>query len=60
MSAKYGSPKSDGYLNTRNNVFLDREQKQQARACAEQGACRNLPAQTKANYGKKDYKNSYK
>lgn len=54
MSAEYTSPKPDGYLKERNNVYLDREAKQQARTFAEQGACRNLPEQSKANYGKKD------
>lgn len=51
MGATYESPKPDGYLKTRNNVFLDREKKQQARVFEEQSALRNLPAQTKANYG---------
>tara|TARA_R110000868_G_scaffold228058_1_gene481024 strand:+ start:107 stop:292 length:186 start_codon:yes stop_codon:yes gene_type:complete len=54
MSAKYTSQKPDGYLPTRNNVYLDREQKQQVRTCAETCALRNLPEQSKANYGKKD------
>jgi len=53
MGAKYVSDKPDGYLSTRNNVYLDREQKQQVRTFKEQGACRDLPAQSKANYGKK-------
>lgn len=56
MGAKYESSKPDGYLKTRNNVYLDREQKQQVRTFSEQGASRNLPPQSKANYGKKDYK----
>ncbi len=54
MTANYVSDKPDGYLRTRNNVFLDREQKQQVRTYNEAGACRNLPAQSKANYVKKD------
>ena len=54
MSAKYVSDKPDGYLKTRNNVYLDREQKQEVRTYAEAGACRNLPTQSKANYGKKN------
>jgi threonine dehydratase len=54
MTANYVSDKQDGHLSTRNNVFLDREQKQQVRTFKEAGACRNLPAQSKANYGKKD------
>lgn len=56
MGAKYESTKPDGYLATRNNVYLDREKLQEARAYAEQGASRNLPAQSKENYGKKEYK----
>lgn len=56
MSAKYESSKPDGYLKTRNAVFRDREVKQEVRTYAEAGACRNLPAQSKENYGKKDYK----
>lgn len=56
MGAKYNSQKPDGYLSTRNNVYLDREQKQQERTYKEAGASRNLPEQNKANYGKKDYK----
>lgn len=54
MSANYTSPKPDGYLKTRNNVYLQRENNQQHRAYAEAGASRNLPEQSKANYGKKD------
>lgn len=53
MSAKYVSDKPDGYLSTRNNVYLDREQKQEVRTYKEAGASRNLPSQSKANYGKK-------
>lgn len=55
MGAKYTSNKPDGYLSTRNNVCLDREQKQEVRTYKEAGASRNLPAQSKANYGKKSY-----
>lgn len=55
MSAKYVSTKPDGYLSTRNNVYLDREKKQEVRTYKEVSACRNLPEQTKANYGKKGY-----
>lgn len=54
MGAKYTSNKPDGYLSTRNNVYLDREQKQEIRTYKEASACRNLPAQSKENYGKKD------
>ncbi len=54
MSAKYISQKPDGYLKTRNNVYLDRESKQQTRTYAEAGASRNLPEQSKENYEKKD------
>ena len=55
MGAKYVSQKPDGYLSTRNNVYLDREQKQEVRTYKEAGASRNLPAQSKANYGTKGY-----
>jgi threonine dehydratase len=55
MGAKYESPKPDGYESTRNNIYLEREQKQQVRTYKEAGASRNLPAQSKQNYGKKDY-----
>jgi len=55
MGAKYVSDKPDGYLSTRNNVYLDREVKQEVRTMKEQGACRNLPAQSKENYGKKTH-----
>ena len=54
MGAKYNSQKPDGYLKTRNNVYLEREAKQQERTYAESGASRNLPEQSKANYGHKD------
>ncbi len=56
MSAKYTSQKPDGYQATRNNIYLEREQKQETRTYKEAGACRNLPVQSKENYGKKDYK----
>ena len=35
MSAKYVSPKPDGHLATRNNVYLEREQKQEVRTYKE-------------------------
>lgn len=54
MSANYTSQKPDSYLKTRNNVYLQREQNQQDRTFAESGASRNLPEQSKVNYGKKD------
>lgn len=54
MGAKYTSNKPDGYLSTRNNVYLEREAVQQVRTCKEAGASRNLPEQSKSNYGKKD------
>jgi threonine dehydratase len=56
MSATYESPKPDGYLSTRNNVYLDREKKQEIRTFKEQGACRDLHEQSMENYGKKGYK----
>ena len=55
MGAKYTSPKPDGYQATRNIIFLEREMKQEIRTYAEAGASRNLPAQSKENYGKKGY-----
>ncbi len=55
MSAKYESEKPDGYLSTRNAVYLQRGAKQEVRTYAEQSALRNLPAQSKANYGNKTY-----
>lgn len=55
MGAKYVSNKPDGYLSTRNNVYLERESLQQIRTYKEAGASRNLPEQSKANYGKKSY-----
>lgn len=55
MSAKYESTKPDGYMSTRNNIYLERGQKQETRTYKEAGACRNLPSQSKKNYGKKGY-----
>jgi hypothetical protein len=54
MGAKYTSPKPEGYLSTRNNIYLAREKQQETRTYAEAGACRNLPTQSKENYGKRD------
>lgn len=54
MGAKYESNKPDGYLKVRNNVFLEREAKQQECAYERQGALRDLPPQSKENYGKGD------
>jgi threonine dehydratase len=54
MGAKYVSDKPDGYMRTRNNIYLEREALQQTRTYKEAGASRNLPPQSKANYGKKD------
>ncbi len=56
MGARYTSPKPDGYQATRNNIYLEREMKQEMRTYKEAGACRNLPEQSKENYGKKEYK----
>ncbi|MDE1829564.1 MAG: hypothetical protein KGI25_04510 [Thaumarchaeota archaeon] len=56
MGAKYQSPKPDGYQSTRNNIYLEREAQQKERTLKEQGASRNLPEQSKENYGKKTYK----
>lgn len=52
MGAKYTSPKPEGYLYIRNNVYLDREYKQQVCAYEHAGASRNLPEQSRENYGK--------
>ncbi len=54
MGAKYTSEKPEGYLYVRNNVYLDREAKQQVCAFEHANASRDLPNQSKANYGKKD------
>jgi hypothetical protein len=56
MGAKYTSDKPDGYQSTRNNIYLEREQKQEVRTYKESGSSRDLPAQSKENYGKKEYK----
>lgn len=56
MGAKYESEKPDGYMSTRNSIYRNREERQQERTFAEQSALRNLPAQSKENYGKKTYK----
>lgn len=53
MGAKYTSNKPDGYMKTRNNIYLEREAKQQERGAQEQAQLRDLPEQSKANYGKK-------
>lgn len=56
MGAKYQSTKPDGYLSERNSVNLEREAKQEVATYKHAGASRNLPPQTKENYGKKTYK----
>lgn len=56
MGAKYESDKPEGYLNTRNAVFRERERLQQERVYKDASALRNLPPQSEANYGKKSYK----
>lgn len=53
MSADYVSGKQDGYLSNRNEVNRDREMKLQVREVEAQNACRNLPAMSKENYGRK-------
>jgi len=53
MGAKYNSQKPDGYLKTRNEVYREREMKQQQRTAQETAQLRDLPEQSKANYGKK-------
>jgi len=54
MGAKYTSQKPDGYLSTRNNIYLERESLQQTSTYRHAGASRNLPEQSMANYGKND------
>lgn len=56
MGAKYQSTKPDGYESTRNNIYLEREAKQQVATYRHADASRNLPEQSKENYGKKSYK----
>lgn len=55
MGAKYVSQKPDGYMATRNNIYLEREKILEVREMKEAGASRNLPEQTKENYGKKTH-----
>jgi hypothetical protein len=55
MSGKYVSQKeSRGYNDLAPEVV--RGKRVQQEAFAKSDACRNLPAQTMDNYGKKDYK----
>lgn len=55
MSGKYVSEKpTRGYNDPAPEVVRGKRVTQEAFAKA--GACRNLPAQSKANYGKTDYK----
>lgn len=56
MSANYTSPKPDGTLATRNEVYQDRRKKLQARDMEQTTKMGQLPAQTRENYGKKTYK----
>lgn len=56
MPANYVSPKPDGYLSIRNEVYQDRRKKLEMRDVKAQDVLRNLPSQTKENYGKKDFK----
>jgi hypothetical protein len=55
MGARYTSNKPDGYLRTRNNIYLERGSLQEDRTYREAGASRNLPEQNKENYGKKEF-----
>lgn len=55
MSAKYVSEKPERKPND-ESIFVTRGEKVINEAFAKAGACRNLPAQSKANYGQKDYK----
>lgn len=56
MGAKYESNKPDGYLSTRNNIYLERGEKQQIRTFRESDALRDLPEQSKSNYGNENYR----
>ena len=56
MGAEYTSPKPDGYMKTRNEIYQHRQKKMIERTMEEQSALRNLPPQSKENYGKKTYK----
>ena len=56
MSANYTSNKPDGYCSTRNEIYQVRQAQLQDRAAREQEVLRNLPPQTKENYGKKTSK----
>lgn len=53
MSGKYVSQKPERKLND-PAPEVTRGKGVMAEAFAKAGACRNLPAQSKANYGKKD------
>lgn len=53
MSANYVSPKEDGHLMVRNEVYRERTVKLEERDVAMQAALRDLPAQNKENYGYK-------
>ena len=55
MPANYTSPKPDGYLRTRNNIYLERGSVQENRTYREAGASRDLPEQSRENYGKKEF-----
>jgi hypothetical protein len=55
MSAKYVSEKPERKLND-ESIFVTRGKTVTQEAFAKSGACRNLPAQNKQNYGTKDYK----
>ena len=54
MSGKYVSEKPTRGLNDPAPEVV-RGHRVMAEAFAKAGACRNLPAQSKANYGKKEY-----
>jgi len=56
MSANYVSPKADGYLNVRNNIYRERQVKQKEMAFKMQGALRDLPEQSKENYVLREFK----
>ena len=54
--AKYVSNKPDGYMAVRNNIYRERQVKQKEMAFELQGACRNLPEQSRENYEKRPFK----
>lgn len=54
MSAKYVCEESAGYLATRNEIYRLRAMQLEQREAKAQAVLRNLPEQSKENYGKKE------